>query len=93
MPDLVTAARYHARDGTEHQALVERRPEGRWRVLDAVDRAMVVDTLTCHDDRLDQAAALTRDDAGEPQAIHDGERLERALPKPQSAGEESAWAA
>jgi hypothetical protein len=95
MPDPVTAARYHARDGTEHRVLVERSPDGRWRVPDAVgDDAIVVDTLTGHDDRLDQAAALARDDAAEKQAHHDGERLIDPLPKPQpEASEERAWAA
>ena len=47
MPAPVIAAQYRARDGTEHQVLVERSPEGRWRVLDAVENdAIVVDTLT-----------------------------------------------
>jgi hypothetical protein len=72
MPDPVTAARYRARDGTEHQVLVERSAAGRWRVLDAVDDdAIVVDTLTGLDDRLDQAVALARDYAAEQQAHHD----------------------
>ena len=33
MPDPVTA-RYRARDGTDHLVIVDRTPEGRWRVLD-----------------------------------------------------------
>jgi hypothetical protein len=95
MPDLVTAARYHARDGSEHRVLVERIPEGRWRVLDAVgNHSIVVDTLAGPDDRLDQAAALARDYAAEQQGRHDGERLVDPLPKPQAeANEERSWAA
>ena len=95
MPDPVTASRYRARDGTEHQVLVERSAEGRWRVLDAVgDNAILVDTLAGQDDRLDQAAALARDEAAEQQAHHDGQRLEDPLPKPQpEASEERTCAA
>jgi hypothetical protein len=95
MPDPVIAARYHASDGTEHRVLPERSPDGRWRVVNAVeDDAIVVDTLTGHDDRLDQAAALARDYAAEQQGRHDGERLVDPLPKPQAeANEERSWAA
>jgi hypothetical protein len=95
MPDPFTAARYHARDGTEHHVLIERSEDGRWRVLDAVgDDAIVVDTLTGQDDRLDQAAALARDYAAEQQAHHNGQRLDDPLPKPQpEPGEERSCAA
>ena len=95
MPDPVTAARYRARDGTEHQVLVERDPERGWRVLDAVgDDAIVVDTLAGEDDRLDQAAALARDYAAEQQAHHDGQRLDDPLPKHRpEASEERSCAA
>jgi hypothetical protein len=89
MPAPIIAAHYHARDGTEHQVLVERSPEGRWRVLDAVENdAIVVDTLTGYDDRLDQAAALARDYAAEQQAHHDGARLDDPLPKHRPAASE-----
>jgi hypothetical protein len=95
MPDSVTAARYHARDGSEHRVLVERIPEGRWRVLDAVgNHSIVVDTLAGPDDRLDQAAALARDYAAEQQAHHDGKRLVHPLPQPHpEASEERSCAA
>jgi hypothetical protein len=97
MPDPVTAARYRTRDGTEHQVLVERGPDGRLRVLDAADDdddAIVVDTLSCRDDRLDQAAALARDYAAEQQAHHDGQRRDDPLPKHQpEASEERSCAA
>jgi hypothetical protein len=97
MPDPVTAASYRARDGTEHEVVVMRGPQGRWRVLDAVaGAAVVVDELTGHDDRLDQAAALARDYAAEQQAYHHGGRLDDPLPTTRPApraGEERAWAA
>jgi hypothetical protein len=95
MPDPFSAARYRARDGTEHQVLVERSAAGRWRVLDAVDDdAIVVDTLTGQNDRLDQAAALARDYAAEQQAHHDGARLDDPLPRREpAAGEEPSCAA
>jgi hypothetical protein len=96
MPDPATAACYRARDGTEHRVLVERSAAGRWRVLDAVDDddAIVVDTLTGQDDRLDQAAALARDYAAEQQAHHDGARLDDPLPRHRpDDGEERSCAA
>jgi hypothetical protein len=94
MPTPVTAPRYHARDGSEHQVLVERSAAGRWCVLDAVgDDAIVVDTLAGQDDRLAQAAALARDYAAEQQAHHD-QRLDDRLPRPQpEASEERSCAA
>ena len=83
MPDR-TAARYRARDGTEHVVLTRRTPEGRWQVLDrAAGDTLLVETLTGHDDRLAQAEALARDYAAEQQAYHDGDRLEDPLPRPQ----------
>jgi glucose dehydrogenase len=94
MPNHATA-RYRARDGTEHKVLVQRTPEGRWRVLDRRgDQTVVVETLTGHDDRLTQAEALARDYAAEQQAYHGGQRLENPLPKPgRDDGEEQPWAA
>ena len=74
MPYPVTA-RYRARDGTDHLVSVDRTPEGRWRVLDTVaDRAVVVETLTGHDDRQAQARALALDYAAEQQAFQLGVR-------------------
>jgi hypothetical protein len=94
MPDPVTA-RYRARDGTDHLVTVGRTPEGRWRVLDtAADSAIVVETLTGHDDRQAEAQALARDYAAEQQAFHLGVRPHDPLPKPEHAIErEQRWAA
>jgi hypothetical protein len=94
MPNTVTA-RYRARDGSEHRVAVERTPEGRWRVLDiAGDTTVLVETLTGHDDRLDQANALARDYAAEQDDYHRGNRADDPLRGPgrDDAGEAS-WAA
>jgi hypothetical protein len=94
MPDTVTA-RYRARDGSEHRVAVERTPEGRWRVLDiAGEDTVLVETLTGHDDRLEQAEALARDYAAEQQACHRGRRAEDPLERPgrERAGD-ATWAA
>ncbi len=94
MTNPVTAARYDARDGTEHRVLVGRSPQGGWCVLDRTpDGVTIVDTLSS-DERSEQVAALARDYATEQQAFHDGERLDEPLPRPaHNASEESAWAA
>jgi hypothetical protein len=94
MPSPVTA-RYRARDGTEHLVKVSRTPEGRWCVLDAfAGRALVVETLTGHDDRKTQAQALALDYAGEQQAFQLGLRDHHPLPKRRPAIErEQRWAA
>jgi hypothetical protein len=90
-----TTARYRARDGTEHLVTTARTPEGRWCVLDTVtDRAIVVETLTGHDDRQAQARALALDYAAEQQAFQLGLRRHDPLPKPEPAIEqERRWAA
>ncbi len=96
MPDPnATAARYRARDGTEHHIIVQRTIEGRWRVLDRVaDHAVLVETLTGHDDRREQAESLARDYATEQLAYHAGERPDDPLQAHKlEASEESAWAA
>jgi hypothetical protein len=89
------AARYGARDGTEHQVLARRTPEGRWEVLDrAGGNTLLVETLRGFDDRLAQAEALARDYATEEQAYHDGDRLEDPLPiPPPQTREPQPWAA
>jgi hypothetical protein len=52
-----------------HEVLATRDPFGRWQVVDtARSEIVVVETLTGHDDRLDQAIALARDYAAEHQA-------------------------
>jgi hypothetical protein len=90
-----TTARYRARDGTEHLVTTVRTPEGRWCVLDtAADRAIVVETLTGHDDRQAQAQALALDYVAEQQAFQLGLRAYDPLPKPRPAIEqEQRWAA
>ena len=94
MPNTV-AAHYRAADGGVHEVVVERTPEGRWRVLDVVPTAThVVETLTGYDDRRAQADALAREYAGEQQAFHDGKRASDPLPRPEHArGEDEQWAA
>ena len=67
----------------EHVVLVARDPAGRWQVLDrAVAQVTLVETLTGHDDRLDQAVALARDYAEQQQAYADGRRPDDPLPRP-----------
>ena len=94
MPDPVTA-HYRARDGTDHRVTAARTPEGRWCVLDTVaGRAIVVETLTGHDDRQAQAQALALDYAAEQQAFQLGVREHHPLPNPRPAIEqEQRWAA
>ena len=89
------AAHYRAANGCTHEVVVERTPEGRWRVLDvAPTAAFVVETLTGYDDRQAQAEAVARDYAGEQQAFHDGRRLCDPLPRPErDSGEDEPWAA
>jgi glucose dehydrogenase len=82
MPNPITAS-FRARDGTEHDMLVQRTAEGHWRVFDRRDgETLVVETLTGHEDRLAQAEALARDYAAEQQAYHDGDRLDNPCPRP-----------
>jgi hypothetical protein len=90
-----TTARYRARDGTEHLVTTGRTPEGRWCVLDTVaDTAIVVETLTGHDDRRAQAHALALDYAAEQQAFQLGLRAHDPLPRARAAIErEQRWAA
>jgi hypothetical protein len=94
MPDPVIA-RYRARDGTNHRVTAARTPEGRWCVRDtSADSAIVVETLTGHDDRQAQARALALDYAAEQQAFQLGVREHDPLPKPRPAIEqERRWAA
>ena len=94
MPNLALA-RYRARDGTEHFVTAGRTPEGRWCVVDTVaDGAIVVETLTGHDDRQAQARALALDYAAEQQAFQLGVREHDPLPKPRPAiDQERRWAA
>ncbi len=64
-----------------HEVLVTRDSDGRWQVVDAAGSEFIVETLTGHDDRLDQALALARDYAAEQQAYQDGRRESDPLPR------------
>jgi hypothetical protein len=94
MPKLALA-HYRARDGTEHLVSAARTSEGRWCVLDmTAGTAIVVETLTGHDDRRAQAQALALDYAAEQQAFQLGLRAHDPLPKRRPAIEqEQRWAA
>jgi hypothetical protein len=68
------SARYRSTRGW-HDIVVARDAVGGWQVLDIVGtEAALVESLTGHDDRLDQADALARDYAAQQQAHHDGRR-------------------
>src|SRR3954469_20630530 len=85
VPETSALARagYTAVDGW-HDVLVGRDETGRWRVLDAGGaRLVLVETLTGHDDRLDQARALARDYAAQQAAYRDGRRDTHPLPRAQ----------
>ena len=71
MPPAI-AARYRARDGTEHRVLIRRHPTGGWRVLDVGETTFIVETLTGSDDRLAQAEALARDYASRAAGLPPG---------------------
>jgi hypothetical protein len=78
-----TAAGHYSAASGKHVVLVVRDPAGRWQVLDrAAARVTLVETLTGHDDRLDQAIALARDYAEQQQAYADGRRTDDPLPRP-----------
>jgi hypothetical protein len=56
---------------------------GRWQIFDASATGLVlVETLTGHDDRLDQAEAEARDYAREKAGYHAGVRTRDPLPRP-----------
>ena len=56
---------------------------GRWQVFDtSPERIVLIETLTGHDDRIDQARALALDYAGEKAAFHAGERDSDPLAHP-----------
>jgi hypothetical protein len=55
--------------GGRHEVLVVRDPSGRWQIIDSDgERSVLVETLTGHDDRLDQATAVARDYARQRRA-------------------------
>jgi hypothetical protein len=83
MASATVSARYSSALD-RHEVVVRRDAAGRWQVLDVNGpRMIVVETLTGHDDRLDQAEALARDYAEQQQAYRDGRRS-NPLPRPQA---------
>jgi hypothetical protein len=84
--DVVASVRVcagYATDGGWRDVLVGRDETGRWQVFDAGgSQLMLVETLTGHDDRLDQARALARDYADQQAAYRDGRRDSDPLPRP-----------
>jgi hypothetical protein len=73
---------------TWHNVLVTRDHAGRWQVVDtAGSESVLVETLTGHDDRLDQALALARDYASQQQEYRDGRRESDPLPRPRAIGD------
>lgn len=93
MPDPITA-RYRDAAGGAHDVVIQRTPEGRWRVLDIADtQTALVETLTGHDDRRAQAEALARDYATEQQAFQAGLRDDPLPGKPRTPHREQRCAA
>jgi hypothetical protein len=77
------SAGYAAPDGW-HAVYIELDERGRWKVFDgSTTHLVLVETLTGHDDRLDQAEALAVDYAAEQTAYHAGRRESPPLPRPQ----------
>jgi hypothetical protein len=77
------SAGYAAPDGW-HAVYIELDERGRWQVFDASNTHLVlVETLTGHDDRIDQAEALAVDYAAEQTAYHARRRALAPLPRPQ----------
>jgi hypothetical protein len=77
------SAGYPAPDGW-HAVYVALDEAGRWQVFDASTTQLVlVETLTGHDDRIDQAQALAVDYASEQAIYHAGGRESDPLPRPQ----------
>jgi hypothetical protein len=76
-------AGYAAPDGW-HAVYIAVDDGGRWQVFDAsATQLVLVETLTGHDDRMDQAQALAVDYASEQTAYHAGGRELDPLPRPQ----------
>jgi hypothetical protein len=82
MPALTIGGRYTSPSGV-HEVVVLRDGDGRWQVVDrgATDLTLV-ETLTGHDDRFDQAIAVADDYAAQQQAFHEGRREDDPLPRP-----------
>jgi hypothetical protein len=77
------SAGYAGPDGW-HAVYIALEAGGRWEVFDASGTGLVlVETLTGHDDRIDQADALAVDYAGEQAAYHSGRRESAPLQLPQ----------
>ncbi len=77
------SAGYAAHDGW-HAVYIALDEGGRWQVFDASTTHLVlVETLTGHDDRIDQAEAVAVDYGAEQTAYHAGRRETAPLPRPQ----------
>jgi hypothetical protein len=82
MPALTVGGRYTSPSGA-HEVVVVRDGDGRWQVVDrAATDLTLVETLTGHDDRFEQAIAVADDYAAQQQAFHDGRREDDPLPRP-----------
>jgi hypothetical protein len=78
---FTVCGRYAGPDG-QREVAVARDATGRWLVADhGRDHALLVEILTGHDDRLDQAIAVARDYAAQKQAYHDGRREDDPRPR------------
>jgi hypothetical protein len=76
-------AGYAAPDGW-HAVYIALDDRGRWQLFDASTTQLgLVETLTGHDDLIDQAQALAVDYAGEQAAYHAQRRESDPLPRPQ----------
>ena len=74
---------YRAPDGW-HAVYIALDDGGRWQVFDAsMTQLVLVETLTGHDDRIDQAQALAGDYTGEQAAYRAANRESDPLPRPQ----------
>jgi hypothetical protein len=77
------SAAYPAPDGW-HAVYIAVDEAGRWQVFDAsATQLVLVETLTGHDDRIDQAQALAVDYATEQAAYNTGGRQSDPLPRQQ----------
>jgi hypothetical protein len=64
----VPAARYRDADGTVHDLVVRRSPQGAWEILDTSPaHTQLVDSLSGFDDGRPQAEAIARDYASQQQ--------------------------
>lgn len=80
--DLTRVCAGYQAPGGWHTVFIAPDEVGRWQVFDSSRAGLVlIETLTGHDDRIDQAQALAVDYAGEQAAFHAGERESDPLPR------------